>query len=147
MSIEFNHFIKSMQVYFFRYLGSEYSAVTLVNLFTLTSIGSMSCYIYGRRHIRHAGAFQRIIYPAFASIFFNMASHFGWAYIKEVLSDQDCFDYHWKVVCGLLSGGLFLFTGRNYLRFIDHWQSHCQNSLVLCTSTCVILLLVAFSMF
>lgn len=104
-----------------RWFGSEYTAVTLVNTFSLSSMAGIACYIYGRRHIRHAGAFQKVIYPIFTSSFFIMASHFSWAFIKHTLKDQECFDYHWRVIMGLLSGCVFLYTGRSYLQFIDHW--------------------------
>jgi len=50
-----------------------------------------------------------------------MASHFHWAFIKELFNDQDCFDYHWRAVFGVMSGIFFLYTGRSYLKFIDHW--------------------------
>lgn len=108
-------------MFFFRWLGSEYAAVKMVNSFTVCSIAGMSCYLYGRRHIRQAGAFQRVVFPVFSSVFFNMASHFAWAFIKELFRDQDSLDYHFRVICGILSGGLFLSIGQSYLQFIDYW--------------------------
>lgn len=104
-----------------RWFRSEYSAVTINNVLTASSFTGIACYVYGRRHIRHSGSFQRIIYPIFTSAFFNMASHFHWAFIKELFNDQDCFDYHWRAVFGVMSGIFFLYTGRSYLKFIDHW--------------------------
>ncbi|KAF6023914.1 hypothetical protein EB796_017778 [Bugula neritina] len=104
-----------------RWFGSEYRAVQVSNWLAFGSWAGISCYIYGRRHIRHAGSFQRIIYPAFTSTFFLAASHLSWALIRSVMSNQECFGHQIKVLIGLLSGVMFLHTGRSYLRFIDHW--------------------------
>ena len=96
-------------------------ADTVQKYVNIGAFGGIACYIYGKRHIRHAGSFQKVIYPVYATSVFMTGSWWMWEFMRQTLRDQQFFDYHWKCLFGVVSAFGFLYCGRSYMLFIDHW--------------------------
>lgn len=72
-------------------------------------------YLYSRQHMQSLALARRAVYAASGAVLFNFGAVLLWATAKVLLPESDAL----HVCFGIASGVALLYTGHQYLEFID----------------------------